>query len=63
MKILSNLLVPVVAGDFAVGIIVQAGAHDEGSQTSTDPHGSELIASGTETSPTRAIAVRPVNTF
>ena len=45
MKILTNLLVAVVAGNFAAGIIVQAGAHDHGSQTSTDPDWSELIAS------------------
>jgi uncharacterized protein (DUF305 family) len=45
MKILTNLLLAVVAGNFAAGIIVQAGAHDHGSQTSTDPDWSELIAS------------------
>lgn len=45
MKILTNLLVAVVAGNFATGIIVQAGAHDHGSQTSTEPDWSELIAS------------------
>ena len=45
MKILINLLVTVVACSFVANAIVQAGTHDRGSQTSTDPDWSELIAS------------------
>ena len=45
MKIVTTLLVAVVACSFAATIAVQAGAHDHGSQTSTDPDWSELIAS------------------
>ncbi|PYJ42770.1 MAG: DUF305 domain-containing protein [Verrucomicrobia bacterium] len=45
MKIVTTLLVAVVACSFAASIAVQAGAHDHGSQTSTDPDWSELIAS------------------
>jgi len=45
MKILINLLVTVVACSFVASAIVQAGTHDRGSQTSTDPDWSELIAS------------------
>ena len=45
MKIVTTLLVAVVACSFAASIAVQAGAHDHGSQTSTDPGWSELIAS------------------
>jgi hypothetical protein len=44
MKILTNLLLDLVAGNFTAGMIVQA-CHDHGSQTSTDPDWSELIAS------------------
>jgi len=45
MKIVTTLLVAVVACSFAASIAVQAGAHDHGSQPSTDPDWSELIAS------------------
>jgi len=45
MKIVTTLLVAVVACSFAATIAVQAGAHDHGSQTSTDPDWSELMAS------------------
>ena len=45
MKIVTTLLVAVVACSFAASIAVQAGAHDHGSQTSTDPDWSALIAS------------------
>ena len=45
MKIVTTLLVAAVACSFAASIAVQAGAHDHGSQTSTDPDWSELIAS------------------
>ena len=45
MKIVTTLLVAVVACSFAASIAVQAGAHDHGSQTSIDPDWSALIAS------------------
>jgi uncharacterized protein (DUF305 family) len=45
MKILTKLLVAVVTCSFAASIIVQAGAHAHGSQPTTDPDWSELIAS------------------
>ena len=45
MKIVTTLLVAAVACSFAASIAVQAGAHDHGSQTSTDPDWSELMAS------------------
>ena len=45
MRIFTPLLLVVVACSFAASIAVQAGAHDHGSQTSTDPDWSALIAS------------------
>jgi len=45
MKIVTTLLVAVVACSFAASIAVQAGADDHGCQTSTDPDWSALIAS------------------
>jgi uncharacterized protein (DUF305 family) len=45
MKILTKLLVTVVACSFAASVIVQAEAHDHGAQPSTDPDWSELIGS------------------
>jgi uncharacterized protein (DUF305 family) len=45
MRIFTPLLLVVVTCSFAASIVVQAGVHDHGSQTSTDPDWSELIAS------------------
>src|SRR5438477_8570564 len=45
IRILATLLMAVVACSFAASIVVQAGVHDHGSQTSTDPDWSELMAS------------------
>jgi uncharacterized protein (DUF305 family) len=45
MKILTKLLVTVVACSFVASAIVQAGTHDHGGQQGTDPDWSELIAS------------------
>jgi uncharacterized protein (DUF305 family) len=45
MKIFTKLLVAAVACGFAASTMVEASDHDLGSQTSTDPDWSELIAS------------------
>src|SRR5947208_11400438 len=45
VKILTKLLVTVVACSFVASAIVQAGTHDHSGQPSTDPDWSELVAS------------------
>ena len=42
---LTKLLIAIVICDFSAGVTVQAGTHERGTQASTDPDWSELIAS------------------
>ena len=44
MKMLTKLLIAIVICDFSAGVTVQAGTHERGTQASTDPDWSELIA-------------------